>query len=370
MIKGHKKAVEASKRQGRLDMVESALYLPYVIPLLFGEVLVITLWLWWRRLKQCTRDRDALRGSGTSLNPALPLALGGVMFSEDGDENVLLRREGDSQEVSALFPPVPFQQVYASPLPVMQIVMLFTRFLSLSFFVGVGIGYNTVASPSDNGPDYQLKYFTNWNILLVSLYYLLAFMASVMGCCCVKKSQEETDGWSIGPRTMAVVLQIMYEVAGSTAFLVTVVDFALLDPGFYLLNVTCHFATTLSFLVESMLTNMTVRWDHYPIALWWYILYICVIWPVVLTDKVAHWPYAFLSLDSWESLLWYSGLVLGTLIFYGLWWLLNRFKQWAHSQILQSKEERLKRRNEERSVAFLDRAAPPEGWRRGRTELA
>jgi len=295
------------------------------------------------------------------------MALGGVMFSEDGDENVLLqRREGDGS-LTALFPPVPFQQVYSSPLPIMQIVMLFTRFLSLSFFVSVGIGYNTVAS--DDGPDYQLKYFTNWNVLLVSLYYLMAFTASVMGCCCVNKSQEETDGWGLCPRAMSVSLQLLYEVAGSTAFLVTVVDFAILDPGFYLLNVTCHFATTLSFLIEALLTEMTVRWDHYPVALWWYISYITVIWPVVLTGKVAHWPYDFLSLDSWESLLWYSGLVFGTFLFYGLWWLLNRFKEWLHRQILQSKEERLKRRNEERAVAFLDRASP-EGWGRGRTELA
>jgi hypothetical protein len=291
--------------------------------------------------------------------------LGDGLFGEDGDENILLQRREEDGTEGPLFPPIPFQLVYSSPNKTMKFLMLFTRFVSLSFFVSIGIGYNTMAS--DDGPDYQLKYFTNWNVLLVSFYYLLAFSASMLGCC-FEKSHEETDGWSDVPRAMAMILHILYEVAGSTAFLVTTVDFSLLDPRFYLLNVACHFATTLSFLVEAMLTKMTVRWDHYPIALWWYIAYVVVIWPVVLTGKVVHWPYDFLDMSTSDSLIWYTALVAGTFIFYALWYWVNRLKHALHRNIAQSKEDRLKRINEERAVAFLNRAAPDSNW--SRTELA
>ena len=128
---------------------------------------------------------------------------------------------------------------------------------------------------------------------------------------------------------LCVSVHILFEYLGATAFLITVLDFTLLNSSFQSqLNVDMHFITSISFLIELSLNRMTVYIDHFRFMAYWFILYTVVIWATTYTNATGlnDWPYDFLSTDTTTSFLWYEIIIVATIIFYCIWTLMSHLK--------------------------------------------
>jgi hypothetical protein len=234
------------------------------------------------------------------------------------------KHSADSSFFESFFKGREFSVVYQSCLPEgrWQYILLGFRIVACLYFFGVGMVY---LYAHDNGG--SAHYFTIWNIDLITLYYFLASVASTIGIMYDKPSDETRvltishyPTWSDNMTTFGYTVQILFELAGGTAFFITVVAFTTLDPYFHFWNVVIHFTTTMTFLIEITLNKMTVRWEHYIINISWALLYLFFIWPIVACGVLSDWPYFFLASDTPAVFVWYAILFLVDIFFFALFW--------------------------------------------------
>lgn len=253
-----------------------------------------------------------------------------------------------------------FKSVYESYKgPIYTYILLGFRICCMLYFLGIACIYGY---QQEKGQNYY--YFTIWNIDLISLYYILAVTVSLIGVIHGDEKSNSDDSsesssdtnvkqtsvtqnnfllssspsqrtpaavttlsegnassnWSKHTVNLGYTVQILFEVAGASALFITVVAFVLLNPEFSFWNVTYHFVTSCSFLVEMYLNSMTVRWEHCAINLFWALLYLIFIWPAVATSVVERWPYDFLDVSSTACFLWYTILFAANIFFYYVWY--------------------------------------------------
>jgi hypothetical protein len=83
-------------------------------------------------------------------------------------------------------------------------------------------------------------------------------------------------------------------------------------------NMTAHLFTSLSFLVEMSLTTLPVYLLHIPYMLSWAAVFCAFTW-IIVAVHIRFWPYSFMPAGHITCLFWYSGLILGSMMFYYLW---------------------------------------------------
>ena len=243
-----------------------------------------------------------------------------------GDGNVTLQEpNNNNNEEEVVVPPsslrscfftpsITFENTIQSSLKISShrwsILLLCTRLVS---FLYLGTISFYIYITDANGSWY---YFTNWNIWLISVYFALVIVCSILGLV-----YGTSTSWSMGFHQWSKVIHVHFEICGGTAFFVTVVAFSMLDGRFTFWNASQHFVTSVTMLIELILNDMYVRMDHFPCNLTWAILYLLVIWPVVKTGIIEDWPYFFLDTSSIDALLLYTILLFVDGIFYTLWYL-------------------------------------------------
>jgi hypothetical protein len=205
-------------------------------------------------------------------------------------------------------------------------LLLGTRVLSLVFFLGVACLWSYSVNKGTS-----LFYFTNWNICLIAVYFILATVASIVGVCYGSQIDKTTASsanvvWSPRLRWVGFSVQVLFEVAGASALFITVIAFSLLNQSFEFWNVAHHFATSISFLIEASQNTMVVRWEHVLLCMLWALCYLIYIWPAVATGEVTNWPYDFLGTESATSFIWYFVLFFSNGLFYSLWYFISRLK--------------------------------------------
>ena len=240
--------------------------------------------------------------------------------------------------------PLRFESTHESFTGPLRYTLFVTRFLSLIYILGVSVIVNDVTMPDDRG----WLYFTNWNTKLIAFYFLLAFISSVTGLLSpsnvdLARSASSTSAQngeqncylSIYVRTFT----ILFEVAGGTSILVTVVAFGILDHSLSFWNVSLHLVTLITLLVELSLNKIFVRYDHYPFNLSWATIYLVFIWILVYSGQ-QDWPYFFLKTDSPNCYLFYSGLILADLLFYTIWYSFSELKLFMLNRINTTMREK------------------------------
>lgn len=203
-------------------------------------------------------------------------------------------------------------------------ILLFTRCMFFSYFVGIGFLYNYIHAGGDIA-----YFFTLWNIDLIAVYYTFVLIASIIGVYYDSNiSQEGSDetNWSPKMQNFGYIIQILFEVAGGSALFITIVAFTLLDPYFHFWNVTDHFLTSCSLIVELFLNSMHVRWEHMVFNISWAMTYLIFIWPLIATRTRNEWPYNFLKLNSSACFIWYTMLLVVNIVFYMLFYMLSYIK--------------------------------------------
>eukprot|EP01031_Cornospumella_fuschlensis_P027101 gene27101-32745_t len=169
-------------------------------------------------------------------------------------------------------------------------------------------------------------YFTLWNVDLVTLFYLLATIASInrLYLTAYHPSAEDTPRYL---RMLSNSVQIIFEFATATAFFVTLVAFTALNPHFAFWNVNQHFVTSMSLLGELMLNKMGARYEHVIFQISWAFLYLLFCWPMVASGALPEWPYFFLKTGSAAVFAYYAVLFLLNVVFFLLFCLLVRCKE-------------------------------------------
>jgi hypothetical protein len=143
--------------------------------------------------------------------------------------------------------------------------------------------------------------------------------------------------WSESMIAFGHMIQILYQIAGSTAFFITVVAFTSLNPHFSFWNVNNHFITSMSFLGELFLNNMTVRWEHVVFNITWALIYLVFAWIMRITNVLSGWPYFFLATNTQVVFLWYVGLFLLNILLYYIFWSFSTFKYFGIHKIEEAK---------------------------------
>lgn len=271
--------------------------------------------------------------------------------------------EEESSEVNkfiiSFFHGKPFEATYQSGLVVGTngcYVLLAIRLCALFFFLAIPFLWGYIRE--DGG---GAHYFTTWNIDLITLYFFLASICSVFGIAYgpsnpvsdslpVTSSLNHTSVWSSHVINFGYAVQILFEVTGGTAFFVTVIDFAALDHKFGFWNVVQHFITSLMMLMELLVNHIPVRPEHFSINLTWALCYLIFIWPVVASHVLSDWPYFFLATYSSGSFGWYTVLYIVDIIFYFVFWLVARGRDWLVG--LESSTELSLRQNEDVAVGL------------------
>lgn len=210
-------------------------------------------------------------------------------------------------------------------------VLLLVRLCAFFYMCGVNVVVRHTVDPMFS------VFFTAWNVDLLALYFFLASVSSIIGISYdigLRDFQEAHIGheanavhfWSTHTLRFGYAVQILYEIAGSTAFFVTVIAFVFLNPEFQFWNVSVHFITSMVMLLELSLNNINVRWEHMLVNLAWALIYLIFCWPMVRFGAMNEWPYFFLRSKSASVFLWYIILIVVDIFFFYLFWTLSLCK--------------------------------------------
>jgi hypothetical protein len=227
-------------------------------------------------------------------------------------------------------------------------------FCNLWFFWFAFVAKWSYTGAQHKDPGYW--FFTNWNLILLGVYFGFALLCSVQykldsmsameagvndvnsastitdnvrkteaNCCC--RNRFQLPAWytkDIRDRVVNIT-GIMYDVAGANAIFVTVVAWGVLDHSGDFWNVTNHLTNSLFMLVEMVLNRIQTNTYNYVWSISWAFLYVCFAWIIVYTGT-RPLPYFFLdTAEKPAAFGWYTGLLFVNFLFYVIWTYLNRF---------------------------------------------
>jgi len=164
-------------------------------------------------------------------------------------------------------------------------------------------------------------FFTNWNLILLGVYFGLTSVCSVL---------SRTDPTGAGAAydspmytKLFAAVGALHDVAGANAIFVTVVALGILDPTPSFWNLTNHLSNTLFMFVEMSLNSIKARPHNYVWSIIWAFVYVSFAWIIVSTGTRPV-PYFFLNtVDRPASFGWYTGLLVINGVFYVGWIYLN-----------------------------------------------
>jgi len=310
-----------------MSLPEEYKYLPWLAAVMLAELTMIVCFVRYYHRKAVLASRVPDE-AGLLVNSAMYSNVHASAHS-DGDglliptsQVLAARQEALAHELNFLRP-INFKDTYSSYGPLTQKLLLLTRLCSFLYFSCASLLINDLVHH-----EWDYHYFTTWNLYLLSTFYLIAFTASLVGMC-----YQDTRGWERSKLGMAV--HMLYELSGSSAFLVTVVAYTFLDHSFSFWNMSIHLVTSGCTVLELLLNHMTVLPIHCLLILMWASAYLVFIWIAVTTGVVSAWPYPFLETDAPSSFLWYSGLLFSCMGFYFGFERLSRIKLHFHNAYLR-----------------------------------
>ncbi len=200
-----------------------------------------------------------------------------------------------------------------------MLLLLVVRLIFFGYFLSIDLIINI----ERNTISKYVKYFTNWNCILITVHYSLALFSSIVGLFNTIRGNNER--WSSIIEMLGYIQYLIFHFGGATALLVTVVAFSILDPTIYFWNLSVHLFTTISYIIELSLNSFYIQLKYAYLMIGWTVLYMVVLWPLVVND-IYNWPYEFLRVDKPTCFMWYTGLFIGCFIFYFIWYGFARLK--------------------------------------------
>jgi hypothetical protein len=225
-----------------------------------------------------------------------------------------------------------FEKTYLSYGRFWMYVLLLLRFCAFVYFLAIAFIWNLDLEGGRNA-----IFFSLWHIFFIAFYFFMATIASMIGVTfeedrrasvnALTSSMRSTRSyWSATTLGFATAIQILFEVAGGTAFFITLSVYLVLQKDFTFWNVTQHLVISLIFVVELFLNRIRIRWEHIVLNETWLLIYLIVIWPVVVRGDWPVFPYGFLNTAGQNALIFYSVGVAVSCAMYLAWWLLGAMR--------------------------------------------
>ena len=295
-------------------------YLPNVIGLVVGlyvaSVLIIILYL---NLCRC-RDYNSVNKEGEG------------MVVEDNPSSLPQRSCSShcSTITTAFFTPLTFESTYVAIPGAMwtTILLCITRILRFVFFLVFPCIIVYVQNKGDNW-----FFYTFWNMDIIVFFYLIASIASIVGlfrnsavCYELSPATLQVTQWNFWERFLAMAVQIFFNVAATNALLVTVFAYTFLGANFAFNNVSYHLLNTVAFGFEILLSSLVIRFEYFILSLSWLLLYAIYVWCMMVTHRLAGWPYSVLKTDTSSSLFYYGLLYVLLIVSCFVWYIVSKIK--------------------------------------------
>jgi hypothetical protein len=172
---------------------------------------------------------------------------------------------------------------------------------------------------------YGWHYYTNWNIILISFYFLMASITSILqvtpygqSTTPTPSSSATTSGMIVRAKAMARLGQTSgacFGFVASSALMVTVLNYMLLSANGKFWNTVLHGTQTILITMEMCVNDIQINRQEVVLAVSWPMLYVVFIWPVV-AEGVKEWPYFFVEVGRSSAFVWYHILFLLSIIFF------------------------------------------------------
>jgi hypothetical protein len=310
-------------------------YLPWL-----AMTMLLLLSLFVRLVRKAQRDS---LGDGDDVDGSLlidSVMYAGVHQHENSPDDILPTSTGlaakaeDRRNELKILQAVQIQETYKSFGRCTQYLLCLWRIISFLFFSVVAIAIDEEVHHT-----WGWYFFTTWNLWLLAIFFFLASTSSLLG---MFASADTISSYNNSK--LSLLVYILFEVAFPAALLVTAVDITILNPPpstWHFWNMTIHIYNSVSMIVEFGLNRIEITRWHCILFLFWIVIYTIFIWLMVFTGVVQEWPYDFLQTETWDSFLWYSGLLIGSqCMYYGIsrlsMWKMKMHKSYLHSHELQA----------------------------------
>jgi len=213
------------------------------------------------------------------------------------------------------------QSVWNSKYPNANTWLLCWRLFCFAWFFWFAIVAKWISVVTVEKKDPGYWFFTNWNLILLGVYFGLAAVCSLQ----FRKDPTGVAYDSPLQQKLPAVVGAMHDVAGANAIFVTVVALGILDPSPNFWNLTNHLSNTLFIFVEMSLNSIKACSHNYVWSIIWAFVYVSFAWVIVYT-KTREVPYFFLNtVNKPASFGWYTGLIVINGVFFVGWIYLNKW---------------------------------------------
>ena len=284
-------------------------YFGYVIFfVLFLYVIILSIFLCIRRtnIKNAIEFRNTVRGTNDEEQD----------FYDRANYSFEFRTDFDAMTVSALGKGCKF-------------FLMCSRVVGLIFFFTASIMINIVR---DN---HGLFYFTNWNSILVTVFYAAATVSSLLSVYAKHQKNRLFNTnvqikWSYSIRCLGLLTHMLFEITGASSMFVMIFDFYYQRENntdmMSLLNFV-RALTVCALVFEMFLNHINVRFDQYPACIAWTMVYLLFVWPAVFVGIMQKWPYFLLKTDTAMCFGYYFLIFILNFGCYFLWWFLYKVKK-------------------------------------------
>jgi hypothetical protein len=217
-------------------------------------------------------------------------------------------------------------------------ILCATRFGSFLYFAILAWGI----SWARYGANDMYNYFTHWNIVLLTVYFFIASIHSIVYILAKNGLGGITNPpWQdvshplkdypliFGPTNayerFCKNTARLHDFAGCCAIFITVVNFGVLDSSTEMWNVVSHLTNSIFIGFDLLNNNIESSMESYKWNISWIYLFIIFTWGIV-ESGVKPWPYFFLNTDKSAAYAWYEGLLILNFIFFLIWFYICRLK--------------------------------------------
>ena len=193
-------------------------------------------------------------------------------------------------------------------------LLLAYRLCSFLYFLCVAWAWNWSKASDGKGASQKYNYFTNWNLVLITVYFFNAASCSALRLLDIQLSARH----QMVAEQLCKNTARLFDVCGSCALFVTVVSYGILDHSGDQWNIIAHITNSLFMLVEAALNDMRGSMESFKFLLAWAYFYLIFTWGLVGT-QVKSSPYFFLETSSAAAFGWYSGLLVLLYVFFVAW---------------------------------------------------